>query len=482
MLKKLPSTTIILGNIVVLAGLALLAYLGFYNRYWADDWCYSADARTLGTIPATMQYFGTAETGYSTNRYSLTFFSALTENTLGMFGNELVASLTIILWLGGLFWVGKNLFRLLNPLATGAILLAAGLLLFYNLYLSPQRFQILYWRSGVLPYSTAVIFGLLLLGFITQQMKRETPARWINYVVAPLAFITAGLGEISCVFLFSIMTLLLITTWIAKKKNQAWAKSSYQTLFITWLFLLLGMIALIVSPSNVRVEGMNAKRNSLLVVPFVSMRNALDFIVFSLKGLLVPHIIFIVMMMGLAILSTDKNASNLTVKRVAIFLAVTALITYLLIVVIQIPSAYFYSSPPDPRGKTLARFTLLLGLAVMAWITGMWTAQKISNKWLLFISIAVMLAGFAYTARTFTIIYSELDRFIYREQVWDQRDTIIKEAKAQGIMLVEVPAVDTNEINTRDMFRSVDKNYEDFKFNCGARYYGVNGLKVKQGK
>jgi hypothetical protein len=156
------------------------------------------------------------------------------------------------------------------------------------------------------------------------------------------------------------------------------------------------------------------------------------------------------------------------------------MITYLLIVIIQVPSAYFYSSPPDPRGKSLARFTLLLGLAIMAWITGMWAAEKISNKWLLLVSVIAMLAGFAYTARTFTIIYGELDRFIYRQQVWDQRDAIIKEAKAQGIMLVEVPAVDTNEINTRDMFRSVDKNYEDFKFNCGARYYGVNGLKVKQ--
>ncbi|MDO9301482.1 MAG: hypothetical protein Q7T89_08860, partial [Anaerolineales bacterium] len=172
MLKRLPSITFILGNIVVLAGLALLAYLGFYNRYWADDWCYSADARALGTIPATLQYFEPDNTGYSTNRYSLTFFSALTENTLGMFGNQLIATLTILLWLGGLFWTGRNLSRLLKPIPTSAILLAAGLLLFYNLYLSPQRFQILYWRSGVLPYSAAIVFGLLLLGFITHQMTR----------------------------------------------------------------------------------------------------------------------------------------------------------------------------------------------------------------------------------------------------------------------------------------------------------------------
>jgi len=482
MLKRLPSLTILLGNIVVLAGLGLLAYLGFYNRYWADDWCYSADAVTLGTIPATMQYFDVVETGYSTNRYSLTFFSALIENTLGMLGNELIATLTIILWLGGLFWVGKNLSRLLKPFAVSAILLAAGILLFYNLYLSPQRFQILYWRSGVLPYSTAVVFGLLLLGFITQQMNREKPARWMDFVVAPLAFITAGLGEISCVFLFSIFTLLLVTTWFAKaKQKKAWAEKSFQTLFIAWLFLLLGMIALIVSPSNARVAGMDVKRSSLLAVPIISLRHALDFVVFSLKGLMLPHVIFIGMMTTLAILSTDtNNASNLTLKRVAILLAVTTLITYLILVAIQAPSAYFYSSVPDPRGRSLARFTLLLGLAVMAWIAGMWIAEKIQGKWLMFASVIVLLAGFAYTARNIRIIYSELDRFVYRQQVWDERDAIIADAKAKGVMLVDVPAVDTNEINTRDMFRSVDKNWDEYKYSCGARYYGVEGLRVKQ--
>jgi hypothetical protein len=498
--KKLTTPIIILGNIVLFAGLALLAYLGFYNRYWSDDWCYSADARELGTVPATLQYFGTAETGYSTNRYSLTLLSALTENTLGMFGNQLVATVTIIFWLGGLFWVGWNLSRLLKPIHASVILLATGILLFYNLYLSPQRFQILYWRSGVLPYSTAIVFGLLLLGFISQQMNSEKPAGWINFIVAPLAFLAAGLGEISCVFLFSGATLLLIGAWIAKntpalppispsgtvmtrgaRDKQAWAKKSFQTILIIWLFLLLGMIALIVSPSNVRVEGMDAKRNSLLAVPLLSLRHATDFVVFSLKGLFLPHVIFIGTITGLSILSsTDAKNTNLTLKRVAILLACTVLITYLLIVVIQAPSAYFYSATPDPRGRSLARFTLLLGLAIIAWVAGMWSAQKISGRWLLIASFIVMLAGFAYTARAIKIIYGELDGFIYRAQVWDERDAIIKEAKAQSILLVEVPAIDTAEIDTRDMFRTSGNAWTKFVQNCGSRYYGVDGLKIKQ--
>jgi hypothetical protein len=486
MLKRIPSLTFLLGNLIMLAGLALLAYLGFYNRYWADDWCYSADARQLGTIPATLQYFGTEKTGYSSNRYSLTFFSALTENTLGMFGNQLVATLTIVLWLGGLFWVGWNFSRLLKPFPFSVILLAAGILLFYNLYLSPQRFQILYWRSGVLPYSTAVIFWLLLLGFITKQMIRQSPARWVNYIVAPLAFIAAGLGEISCVFLFSGTTLLLIGAWVAKNTpalaggQQAWAEKSLQTIFVTWLFLLLGMVALIVSPSNVRIEDMDAKRSSLLSVPFTSLRHALDFIFLSLKGLPLPHAVFIGMMTSLGILSVNGQKTGLTLKRVAVILTFTTLIIYLLIVAIQAPSAYFYNATPDPRGQSLARFTLLLGLAFMAWIAGIWLAENISGKWLMIVSVVVMLTGFAYTVHNIETIYGELDGFVYRAQIWDERDAIIKETKAQGIMLVEVPVIDTEQIRTRDMFGSTGKGWTKFSENCGARYYGVDGLKVKQ--
>ncbi|HNJ12477.1 MAG TPA: hypothetical protein PLN43_02800 [Anaerolineales bacterium] len=480
MQKKLTTLIVILGNITVLSGLALLAYLGFYNRYWADDWCYSADARQLGTIPATLQYFDTEDTGYSSNRYSLTFFSALTENTLGMFGNQLVATLTISLWLVGLVWTGWNVSKLIKPLPFAAILFASSLLLFYNLYLSPQRFQILYWRSGVLPYSTAIVFWMLILGFVTSQINRETPARWVNYIVAPLAFIAAGLGEISCVFLFSGTTLFLLAAWYAKKQKQHWAEQSFQTLFIAWLFLLLGMIALIVSPSNARVANMNVKRSSLFSVPFVSLKHAIDFIVFSLKDLPLPHAIFIGIFLGFGIITTKADDSTLTVKRAAVLLAFTTLITYLLITAIQAPSAYFYSATPDPRGQSLSRFTLLFGIAVMAWIAGMWAAQNIKGQWLVLASVVVMLAGYAYTARSIVNIYGERYGFIYRAQIWDERDALIESEKAKGNLLIEVPAIDTGEIHTRDMFGSNGKGWRQFSLNCGARYYGVDGLKVKQ--
>lgn len=480
MQKKLPSLTFFLGNIVVLAGLAVLAYLGFYNRYWADDWCYSADAVQLGTIPATMQYFEPEGTGYSGNRYSLTFFSALTENTLGMFGNKIFATITIIPWLIGIAWTLYNISRLIKPISFNAILFASGLLLFYNLYISPQRFQVLYWRSGVLPYSTAIVFWLIILGFITHQMTRTTPTKWIPYVVAILAFVAAGLGEISCVFLFSGTSILLFAAWLGKRNKQAWAEKSIMTIFSAWLFLFFGMVALIISPSNARIEGMDAKRSSILAIPMLSLRHAVDFIYLSLRTLPLPHAVFLATFFGLGILTNDKSASSPDLKRILILIAFTTLTVFALIVAIQAPSAYFYSATPDPRGQTLARFTLLAGLGFMAWLGGTWTVQNIKGQWLVYASVVVMLAGFAYTARSINTIYGELPGFQYRARVWDERDAIIKDSKANGILLVEVPVIDTAEINTRDMFGSRGKGWTQFSLNCAARYYGVDGLKVRE--
>ncbi len=118
----------------------------------------------------------------------------------------------------------------------------------------------------------------------------------------------------------------------------------------------------------------------------------------------------------------------------------------------------------------------------MAWITGAWFAPKISIKWLLPASVIIMLAGFAYTARAINIIYSELDGFVYRAQIWDERDAIIADAKAQGNLLVEVPAIDTAEIHTRDIFKTSGNAWTKFVQNCGSRYYDVDGLKIKEGQ
>ncbi len=477
MLKRLSSFAIPLGIVIVFSGLVLLAYLGIYNRYWADDWCYSADARQLGTVGATMQYFGFEGTGYSPNRYSLTFLSTLTENTLGVFGTQLYGPITIILWLIGITWVLYNITRQ-TSISFWTILLASAFLLYFNLYISPQRFQILYWRSGVLPYSTAILFWLLMMGLMTSQLIRK--ADWVNYVLAPFAFLTAGLGEMSATLLVTATSIILFGLWLAKRNGKAWAEQLLKPTFIALLFLLLGMAALIASPSNVRIAEMGVVRASLMDVPFKAVSNSFAFIGLSLRTLPIPHVVFVLFAFSLSIITQHSVFPQLTFKRLLILLAVSVFITVLLIIAMHTPSAYFYSTPPDPRGKSLARFTLLAGLGFMAWISGAWTAEKFKSNWLSLASIIVLLLGLAYTVRSMASVYAELPGFIHRAAIWDDRDATIRSEKEKGNLLIEVPAIDTADINTRDMFRSSGIGWTDYEYNCAARYYGVEGLKVEQ--
>lgn len=481
MTNRISAFTVLLGNIVLLAGLAFMAYLGFYNRYWADDWCYSADARNLGTINATLQYFNTEGTGYSSNRYALTFFSALTENTLGMFGNQIFATLTIVFWLFGITWTLHNISKLIKPIPSSVLLFISVFLLYYNLFISPQKFQILYWRSGVLPYSTALIFWMIMLGFITSQMNQAKPVNWYNFIVAPIAFLASGLGEISATLLFSGTTILLIIIWVAKNKKQTWAQKSFQTTFITWFFLLIGTIVLIISPSNIRLEDMGVHQTPLIKVPALSIRHAIDFIIISLRTLPIPHFIFLGTIFSLSILSmTNTPASNLTFKRLLLLITFTSLITFILVTAIQAPSGYFYSSTPDPRGKSLARYILLIGLGLIAWVSASWATQKISPKYLTIASILFLLLSSAYTTRSIINIYNtELQGFIYRAKQWDERDTHIESEKALGNTQIEVIAIDTAQIDIRDIFVTRGKGWTEFVQNCASRYYQVDGLKVE---
>src|SRR5215216_6506557 len=95
----------VLGFILFLSGLGLFAYLGFFNRYWADDWCYNADFKQLGFWGTFKGY--TYITSYASNRFSLTLFSGLFY-ALGLFGVQIMTPLVILLWSLGLFFILVN--------------------------------------------------------------------------------------------------------------------------------------------------------------------------------------------------------------------------------------------------------------------------------------------------------------------------------------------------------------------------------------
>ena len=486
MIRKLNQSSISLSILIVVSGLATLAYMGFYNRYWADDWCYNDDFKHQGIAKAVGNYLATADDadrGYSTNRYSLTLIAGLLY-LLGIFGTQILATLTIILWVIALLWVGKNLNRFRSFTTNPILILASALLIFYTLYLSTHRFQILYWRSGVLPYSWTVISGLYILGLITSQLTRVQPSKSVIFTTTFVSFLGGGFSEIGSAFLFSAVTLLLMATWWSKRRSKEWAVKTFSTILTAWIFLLIAIIALAISPSNIRYVGLDKEPNSLSLVPFLSMRNAFDFIHYSLLGLAIPHAIFLVAFISLGILSKPTQDSAYDIRRSAQAVLWSMLITFLLVVAIQAPTTYLYTAPPDSRGQSLSRFVVLTGMAIAAWIFGATISSNVRKDesrmislLQTFLPVILLLICCVYTARATLNIYQELPGFIERAQLWDARDNQIKTAITQGITQIEIIAIDTKDIDTRDIIRS--KAFGKWVTDaCGVNYYDAEAMRV----
>jgi hypothetical protein len=350
------------------------------------------------------------------------------------------------------------------------------LLLYYTLYFSPHRFQILFWRSGVLPYSWSIISGLLILGLATSQLGRRPPPKIIIYAIALASFIGGGFSEIGNAFLFSGVTILLLAAWWGKRKHKEWAVQTYSTIFTAWFFLLFAMIALAVSPSNVRYNDLNKTPGNLLLVPFLSLRHAFNFILYSILGLPIPHAVLFIAFVGLGISPRTTNETNYDLKKSTWLIFLTLLITYLLVAAIQAPTTYLYNAPPDSRGQSLARFVTLAGIGMFAWILGGIVSAKLGRS-ATFLPTFLLLICCAYTARATLNVYRELPGFMERAQLWDARDAQIKDSIAQGITRIEITAIDTKDINTRDIIRS-----EDFgkwvTEACGVKYYDAEAMRV----
>lgn len=483
MFKKIGIASIILLCCVAVIGLGLLAYIGFYNRYWADDWCYNRDFKSLGVLGSLQGYFLTGQNalrGYSTNRYSLTLLSGLLYIP-GITGVQVLATLIIVLWVVGLLWMFGNFSRLYKPFPQLAVFPSAVFLLCFMLYFSPQRFQILYWRSGV-HYSFTIIGGIFLAALITTQMIGEH-TRWItNSGIAVLAFFAGGLSETGCVYLFSGMILLFAAAWFGKRKQWAWAQRSFPAILTTCVALLASMIVLIISPSNDRYQTMSVRPASLSLVPFLSLRFSLDFMVDSFKSQPLPNLIFIAFFIALAVLQPILHPATRTptkLRTALLVLITTAIVVFLLIAAVQAPTVYFYKSVPEPRAQSLSWFTLLIGLAVIGWIVGQIIVQRWNVKnWLYITAVLCTALCAVYTARLTVNNLPDLRLFEVRARLWDQRDATLRMARATALNRMDAIAIDTKGWGVEDMLIPGKLMNGQWISNCFSQYYGLDAVRA----
>jgi hypothetical protein len=457
------------------AGLAAFAYLGFFSRYGADDYCFTRALFQYGNMldAAWWWYIHTS------NRYTTMFLVGISE----WFGRSAISylpALAILLWTVGLTWAlstVSTLVKLPRPRLTGFIL--AALSIFFALWQAPNRYQSLYWRAGLVTYLTPLIFLSYLAAILLHASSRPPRGRLghaaISILVALGFFAAGGLSETTLAMQIGALGLALFAVLLLARSDK---RKHLIVLLITGLLAsLLGLLVVFLAPANqFRIE-VFGEPPPMMVITQKSLRFAWDFIYVTAKSLPTPTLL--TLLTSLALGWTLHNP-NLKMTRRAWFAVPlgSILVAYLLIVCAMAPSLYGQGTYPGARSLTGAQFVLVLATINVGLFTGLglrqWTEGYISNPNL--VSAATLLAtillifSFAYNAHVTNQVISLEHHYQKRAIAWDARDMQIRQAISQGETDLIVEELDSiggiREYSTK--VRWVNR--------CVADFYGLNTI------
>jgi hypothetical protein len=150
-------------------------------------------------------------------------------------------------------------------------------------------------------------------------------------------------------------------------------------------------------------------------------------------------------------------------------------LTFLFVAATYAPSAYIEKSPPAPRTRVLSRFILTAGSGIIALMIGYYFHQIFQGHWYEVAALVLLLGTYAYSARSIVISGQKISLYADRASAWDERDTLIQQFKADGILDVNVRGIDGQPVGGIRDFK--EKKGVGFWINqCAARYYGVDNI------
>ncbi len=449
------------------------AYRGIYSRYLQDDYCYGAQVRSGDFLSAQLSSY-LNPMPYNSDRYSLTLFSGFAEYLGGPALVPAIPALAILGWLAGLLFAVSAWQKLfLNRADWPAALVAALVLLFFSLYLAPNLYQVLFWRSAMLPYLAPLVFNTVWVGvFFTLVRRKNLP--WFSAVGLGMgSFLSTGFSETAAFWQLSLWCLVLVFFLFQTPRQAIALKLSIILIAGT----LLGLLVMVLCPVNA-AQLSPFQRPDLAQLVTQSIANASIFIRATLKKMFLPFGVIA----GFGFLSglrIDKT-SGIPFKMALVKILTLAVFTFVSILAVMVPSMIAMSDYPGGRAQLPAFFTLVVAVFFAGCLAAQFlTAWKLwYMSGLAFRAAAAILAGVVilYLASTAPDVYSNLSAYQHRAEAWDARNASILAARDLGENHVVVPAFDS----IAQIFELYPQ--ENFWVNvCAARYYQIKGISAVEG-
>jgi hypothetical protein len=456
------------GLIVLCSGLSLFMFLSYYNRYWADDWCYNADYLIKGFMETLRGYF--YDTTYTPSRYSVTIFAGLL-NVFDVLGAQWMTPLTILFWIVGLVFLFRNIARLSGfQLDSALIAFISALIVYFSIYLTPHLYQSLYWRTGLLTYTMPLVLTTWLFVLITRQGLVEKPSNWETALAGVLALLAGGCSEAGTTVLISALGVYVLLASIGAYRKQTWALKTLPIAVVSLVFAIIALCLLIFAPSTLIRKARYGAPTSFAELPRLMFNYTYAFFVLSVKDY--HHILIALISALIGFVYPITGVRSFKFYKYILLDVVVVAVTVLLVAASLTPSIYIESGLPAPRTMIIPRFIAVIGFALGGWVAGSAFREIWQAQWLQTSAAVLLLISFAFPFYTILKLSDLIPIYSQRTQAWDARETMIQQARLADEIRVTVTAIDGLPVGgIRDFDPKEKAGY--WITQCAAEYYGI---------
>jgi hypothetical protein len=478
--------TFVLSVGMLTLGISLLAYayLGIFSRYYADDYCMTGLFLANGFPKALVILYQTWS-----NRYAGMILVSLSE----LFGRSAIRSwtiLTLVIWVPVLAWTFLQVSRFMrHSFSRWFSLILAAILVYFTILESPQQFQTIFWRIGLITYTLPLVFLALLTGLILNGMKEAMDGRraWPGLVFGLVSCFTitlfaGGFSETYVTLQTSILGLALFVTFLV-------ARGTIKRAWLLWLGIsfagsLIALLIVLSAPGNtVRQAAISPQPLNIFILIRMSAGNAFTFMYMTLRdqSFQTVMLFFLSILLAYGFISSNANPLGIRPSRIVLSLLLVPIIGYLLILAVCAPSAYAESSYPEQRVLIEAQFIMVLIIMVEGLLFGISLGYLhiLSNEIppiylsLFLVLITSMLLLYPlYDARK---VITQIPVYRARAFAWDMRDASIRLDKTTGLEDIIV-----QELESVSGIMELRSDTSFWVNGCAAQFYGVSTIKTAQ--
>lgn len=457
--NRWDQTGLLISNIFFAVPNIMFIVRGFYSRYWADDYCFTGIYRSYGLIKGLSHFYNNIS-----NRFAAYIFIAFSE-FLGNWMIRVIPSF-VIFSLGILiYFVIKKIASLADvQIPSMVLLLSSQSIIFFTLLMAPNIDQSVYWRSGLTHYFLPLVFLLSFLLIFLHDFSGR-PFRRISMVIFLLAFFGGGLSESYAALQTGSIVLTLVFCLLKPRRVD---KEKLFQIILGLLGSFLAMLVMVIAPGNQMRLGMYQQAPNLISIAVLSLKFAVDFIYFSIRGYWIPTIVSIGMglLMGIHYSRTNQMKENIAGMVIIIITA------FFLVACVIAPTVYGMMAYPEHRVMLLARFIMVSGILIFWFFLGGFFKRILQKSGFVNQLNAIgLLVLCLYPLWQSSAIFNSIKLSIDRARLWDDRNNQILEEIAEGEIHIQ-----TNALDAFSEIAELDDDPAFWVNQCAAEFYGVKAI------